>query len=422
MFPTLARVSEHLYVHYLPPCQKSWIYLQNWAGKIDFAVFFILIFAKYTILHFLFQMVVDGCHFRIVFPGYGYGYGYVKQLELITGEFIPIVKNAIKWKYCALTRKQKCAFLCILTLSIPDGCLWVSFSDSFSWGIHSNRQKCNRVQKLRPHAHFARQKCAFLCILRLSIPDGCWWLSFSESFSWGIHSNSKKCNRVKILCPHTHIASQKCAFLWILTLSIPDGWWWVSFSDSFSCGIHSNSKKCNQVQKLRPLAQKMRISMHTYTFYSRWLLMAVDVSFSIVFPGELISDFTFAHFSFSRNFDFVKFISPTCFVSQLIAFLYGLIYPLTRFMPKIMKFCRKLRGTGVMAFFISKIELGLLILLSVILVFQYSFFFKNLFLIIASMYRLICPFSEQSHFHYLPAWQKSFNLSQKLSWDYWNYF
>ena len=64
-------------------------------------------------------------------------------------------------------------------------------------------------------------------------------------------------------------------------------------------------------------------------------------------------DFTFAHFSFSRNFDFVKFISPICFVSQLVAFLYGLIYPLTRFMPKIMKFCRKLRGTGVMAFFFS---------------------------------------------------------------------
>ena len=96
---------------------------------------------------------------------------------------------------------------------------------------------------------------------------------------------------------------------------------------------------------------KMRIFMNTYTFYSRWLLMAVDVSFSIVFPGELISDFTFAHFSFSRNFDFVKFISPICFISQLITLLYGLIYPLTRFMPKIMKFCRKLKGTGVMAFF-----------------------------------------------------------------------
>ena len=123
--------------------------------------------------------------------------------------------------------------------------------------------------------------------------------------------------------------------------------------------------------------------------------------FSEIKLGNII--ITFAHFSFSRNFYFVKFISPICFISQLITLLYGLIYPLTRFMPKIMKFCRKLRGTGVMAFFISKIELGLLILLSVILVFQYSFFFKNLFLIIASMYRLICPFSEQSHFHYLPA-------------------
>ena len=73
--------------------------------------------------------------------------------------------------------------------------------------------------------------------------------------------------------------------------------------------------------------------------------------FSEIELGNII--ITFAHFSFSRNFDFVKFISPICFVSQLVAFLYGLIYPLTRFMPKIMKFCRKLRGTGVMAFFIS---------------------------------------------------------------------
>ena len=299
--------------------------------------------------------------------------------------------------------RQKCAFLCILTLSIPDGCLWVSFSDSFSWGIHSNRQKCNRVQKLRPHADFARQKCAFLCILMLSIPDGCWWLSFSESFSWGIHSNSKKCNRVKILCPHTHIASQKCAFLWILTLSIPDGWWWVSFSDSFSCGIHSNSKKCNQVQKLRPLAQKMRISMHTYTFYSRWLLMAVDVSFSIVFPGELISDFTFAHFSFSRNFDFVKFISPICFISQLITLLYGLIYPLTRFMPKIMKFCRKLKGTGVMAFFF------LLFFFRKKILKMFTTFLFNVSDLSSGQWAFICSLST--------SMPKILDFSPKLSWE-----
>ena len=69
---------------------------------------------------------------------------------------------------------------------------------------------------------------------------------------------------------------------------------------------------------------------------------------------------TFAHFSFSRNFYFVKFISPICFISQLITLLYGLIYPLTRFMPKIMKFCRKLRGTGVMAFFYLKNWAGII--------------------------------------------------------------
>ena len=107
------------------------------------------------------------------------------------------------------------------------------------------------------------------------------------------------------------------------------------------------------MQSSAKIAPSRAKNAHFYAYLHFLFQMAVDVSFSIVFPGELISDFTFAHFSFSRNFDFVKFISPTCFVSQLIAFLYGLIYPLTRFMPKIMKFSRKLRGTGVMAFFFS---------------------------------------------------------------------
>ena len=394
-------------------------------GKLILRFFFILIFAKYTILHFLFQMVVDGCHFRIVFPGYGYGYGYVKQLELITGEFIPIVKNAIEWKYCALTRILRAknahfyAYLHFLFQMAVYGCHFrIVFPGEFI-PIVKNAIECKNCALTRilraKNAHFY----AYLCFLFQMAVDGCHFRKvFPEEFI-PIVKNAiewKYCALTRILrAKNAHFYE----YLHFLFQMADDGCHFRIVFPAEFIPIVKNAIKCKNCAISR---KKMRISMHTYTFYSRWLLMAVDVSFSIVFPGELISDFTFAHFSFSRNFDLVKFISPTCFVSQLIAFLYGLIYPLTRFMPKIMKFCRKLRGTGVMAFFISKIELGLLILLSVILVFQYSFFFKNLFLIIASMYRLICPFSEQSHFHYLPAWQKSFNLSQKLSWDYWNYF
>ena len=59
-------------------------------------------------------------------------------------------------------------------------------SDSFSWGIHSNRQKCSRVQKLRPHADFARKNAhfyAYLCFLFQMAVDGCHFRKvFPEEF------------------------------------------------------------------------------------------------------------------------------------------------------------------------------------------------------------------------------------------------
>ena len=76
----------------------------------------VCIICAYSSICTLFQMFIDWCHFWIVFEG----------------EFIPIVKNIIR-----STFRHLCAFLLIFS----NGCLRISFLNSFCCRLHSNSQK-----------------------------------------------------------------------------------------------------------------------------------------------------------------------------------------------------------------------------------------------------------------------------------------
>ena len=141
-----------------------------------------------------------------------------------------------------------------------------------------------------------------------------------------------------------------------------------------------------------------RISEHLYVHY----LPPCQKSWIYLKNWAGKHNITFAHFSFSRNFYFVKFISPICFISQLITLLYGLIYPLTRFMPKIMKFCRKLKGTGVMAFFF------LLFFFRKKILKMFTTFLFNVSDLSSGQWAFICSLST--------SMPKILDFSPKLSW------
>ena len=102
------------------------------------------------------------------------------------------------------TFRHLCAFSCIPTLFSSNGWWWVSFLDNFLWGIHSHHQKCDWVQKVRPHsallgtcAHFH----AYLHYFPQMDGDGC---HFWKKMLWWIHSNHQKCDWVQKV--RTHLA------------------------------------------------------------------------------------------------------------------------------------------------------------------------------------------------------------------------